>query len=65
MIGGSAADKITGVNKKDDIKAKNEPNRNVKGIKKNNELDLLNKDTSQKNIEIHIIDSDQDFELNP
>ncbi len=66
MIGGSAADKITGANKKDDIKAKNEPNRNVKGIKKNNELDLLNKDTSQKNIEIHIIDSDtQGFELNP
>ena len=65
MGGGALADKITGANKKDDIKAKNEPNRNVKGIKKNNELDLLNKDTSQKNIEIHIIDSDQDFELNP
>ena len=65
MGGGALADKITGANKKDDIKAKNEPNRNVKGIKKNNELDLLNKDTSQKNIEIHIIDSGQDFELNP
>ena len=65
MGGGALADKITGVNVKDDIKVKNEPNRNVKGIKKNNELDLLNKDTSQKNIEIHIIDSDQDFELNP
>ena len=65
MGGGALADKITGANKKDDIKAKNEPNRNVKGIKKNNQLDLLNKDTSQKNIEIHIIDSDQDFELNP
>ena len=65
MIGGSAADKITGANKKDDIKAKNEPNRNVKGIKKNTELDVLNKDTSKTNVEIHILDSDQDFELNP
>ena len=65
MIGGSAADKITGANKKDDIKAKNEPNRNVKGIKKNNELDLLNKDTSKTNVEVYILDSDQDFELNP
>ena len=52
-------------NKKDDIKAKNEPNRNVKGIKKNNELDLLNKDTSKTNVEVYILDSDQDFELNP
>ena len=65
MIGGSAADKITGANKKDDIKAKNEPNRNVKGIKKNNELNLLNKDTSKTNVEVYILDSDQDFELNP
>lgn len=65
MGGGALADKITGANKKDDIKAKNEPNRNVKGIKKNNELDLLNKDTSKTNVEIHILDSDQDFELNP
>ena len=61
------ADKVTGVDKnKDNIKAKNEPNKNVKGIKKNSGLDVLNKDTSQKNIEIHIIDSDtQGFELNP
>ena len=65
MGGGALADKITGANKKDDIKAKNEPNRNVKGIKKNNELDLLNKDTSKTNVEVYILDSDQDFELNP
>ena len=66
MSGGALADKVTGVDKnKDNIKAKNEPNKNVKGIKKNSGLDVLNKDTSQKNIEIHIIDSDQDFELNP
>ena len=64
--GGALADKATGVDKnKDNIEAKNEPNKNVKGIKKNSGLDVLNKDTSQTNIEIHIIDSDQDFELNP
>ena len=66
MSGGALADKVTGVDKnKDNIEAKNEPNKNVKGIKKNSGLDVLNKDTSQKNIEIHIIDSGQDFELNP
>lgn len=66
FAGGALADKVTGVDKnKDNIEAKNEPNKNVKGIKKNSGLDVLNKDTSQKNIEIHIIDSDQDFELNP
>ena len=66
FAGGGLADKVTGVDKnKDNIEAKNEPNKNVKGIKKNSGLDVLNKDTSQKNIEIHIIDSDQDFELNP
>ena len=68
MSGGWLADKMTGVNKdkKADIKGKNEPNKNVKGMKKNTELDVLNKDTSKTNVEVYIIDSDtQGFELNP
>ena len=67
MSGGALADKVTGVDKnKDNIEAKNEPNKNVKGIKKNTELDVLNKDTSKTNVEVYIIDSDtQGFELNP